>query len=126
MNFHRRAHPVGDDGEAGRIGDRVAGGIGRLRQAHHPVAQFFARKDHGALLGKERIARGVVAMNVGVDEIADRPRADAPDRCQDLVAELGVLRIDHEDAVRSREHADPAAGRILVGRIETARARSSM
>ena len=62
-------------------------------------------------------------MDVGVDEIADGRRADASDRRDDLVGELRVLRIDHEDAVRPREHADPAAGGVVVRRIEPARAR---
>ena len=73
-------------------------------------------------LAKFALPGGVVAMDVGVDEIADRRRADASDRRHDLVGKLRVLGIDHQDAVRPREHADPAARGVVVRRIEAARA----
>ena len=122
VDFHARSHAVGDDGKSRRIGDRIAGGVRRLRQRHHLVAQLFTRKDQRALLGEECIARRVVAVDVGVDEIADRAAADLAHGRQDLVVELRVLRIDHENAVRPREHADAAAGGILVRRVKPARA----
>src|SRR5262252_5683317 len=62
-------------------------------------------------------------MNVRVDEEADRAGIDAPDCGQHLVADLQILRVDHEDPVWPREHADASAGAVRMSRIDAFRSR---
>ena len=78
---------------------------------------------HGAELGERWVAGGVVGMDVRIDEEADGSLIDAPDGRQHLLADLKVLRIDHEDTVRTREHTDPAASAIGVSGIHILRPR---
>jgi len=60
-------------------------------------------------------------MQVRVDQKANRFRAEVPDRRHHLVSDLGVLGIHHEDAIGAGEHADPAAGRVLMARVRSSR-----
>ena len=122
MNPHRLAQPVGHHRKPGRIAGGRRAAVERAGSAGHAGAQLLAGKDGGAELGEFGVAGGMVAMDVGVDQEADRRLADAPDRRQHLVAELGVLGIDHQDAVGAGQHADAAAGGVLVRRIEPGRA----
>ena len=84
-------------------------------------AELFPRKDRDAHLGEVRVAARVVDMHVGIDHKTNRRGADLSDRRHDLVGELCVLGIDHEDAVRAGQHADPATGSVLMARVETRR-----
>src|SRR5215510_7269167 len=59
----------------------------------------------------------MVTVNVRVDQEADGPRIDASDRCQHLVADLQVLRIDHEDTVGTSEDTYPATRAVGMAGI---------
>jgi len=119
---HRVAHPIGHDRKPGRI-PRGRWRRRRRRLTHHPFAQLLTREQHGAKLRERRVTGCVVAVDVRIDQEADGPRIDAPDCRQHLVANLQVLRIDHEDAVGAGEHADPAARAVRVARVHAFRTR---
>ena len=82
------------------------------------LAQFFAGKDNDAHVAEDRITGSVIAMDVCIRHKTNRLSADLPDRRQQLLGDLGVLSVDHEDAVRAREHTDEAAGRIRMVHID--------
>jgi hypothetical protein len=67
------------------------------------------------------IAGRMVAMPVRVDQETDRLGADFPNRSDYLVGYLCILGIHHEEAIRTCQHADPAAGGVLMARIGSSR-----
>jgi hypothetical protein len=99
---------------AARIGD-----VGEARRVHvrcprHVAAEFFPRNQQRALFHNVAIAAGVVDVQVGVCQVANRLRTDFADRGQDLAGDLLVLRVHHEDAIWTREDANPPARAIRV------------
>ena len=58
----------------------------------------------------------MIAVHVGVHEQADAAVGNLLDRRDDLVAERRELRVDHQHAVGSRQHANRAA--LPLQRIE--------
>ena len=81
-----------------------------LRAGAPFFAQPLTREQHSAKLGhKRRVSRCVIAVDVRVDEETDGTWIDVLDRGENLVANLQVLGIDHEDPVGPGEHADSSA-----------------
>src|SRR5215470_11001561 len=65
--------------------------------------------DGGAVLLEVRISAGVVAVEMGVDDVFDRQRRDRLDGGFDLVGQRRKLRIHHDDAVCADRNRDIAA-----------------
>ena len=121
IHVHRTAHPIGHDRNAGRIPRRRRVAVRRARRVDHPLTQFFPREDRDAHLAERRVAAGVVAVDVCIDKKSNRRGTDAFDGSRDLLGELRVLGIDHQDPVRAGQHAHSASGRVLMARVETRR-----
>ncbi len=63
------------------------------------------------------MAGGVVAMHLGVDEKTNRLEADFAGWRRRPCPILGVLCVDHEDAVGSSEYTNPAVRGVLMARV---------
>src|SRR5438445_9896109 len=117
----RGAQRIGHDGNAGRIGRGSRGTVALAGRVQHFIAQFLTREDQCALLREEGIAARVVRVDVRVDQNTNGRGAERSDRLQNLFVQLLVLGVDHQDAVRTEEHGDPAAGRIRVVHVKIGR-----
>ena len=84
---------------------------------NHFLAQFFARIHGGAHFREIRVAAGVVDVDMRVDQYTNGCGADAPDRRRHFLRELRILRIHHQNSVRSGKNADTPARGILMRRI---------
>jgi hypothetical protein len=87
----------------------------------HFGPQILLRENQRALLREERVGARMVAVHVRVDQHLDRRVGERPDRLQRLFSDLSVLRVHHQDAVPSKQHQSPAAGRVGVSGIEALR-----
>jgi hypothetical protein len=69
-------------------------------------------RDDGADMGLEdRVAPGVVAVVVGVDQQVDRPRRLGLDAVEALLRGVGKLRVHDDDPVGRHQPPDGAAAR---------------
>jgi len=69
-------------------------------------------------LAKKRIAGGVIAVDVRIDEVADRPLLILRTAARTLSAICAYCESIHQHAVRTGEHTDPSAGTIDVRWID--------
>jgi len=67
------------------------------------------RNDRDAFLAEGRVAAGVIAVIMRVDQVLDRLIADFRNRRFQLVVHRRELRIHHDDAVRADGDRDVAA-----------------
>src|SRR5690606_35240648 len=65
---------------------------------------------HAAGETQVRVAAGVIAVMMRVDDVADRLVGELPDRGEDLVGERSELRVDDQHAVVADLHGNVAAG----------------
>src|SRR4029453_3862417 len=68
----------------------------------HDIATGYRTAGPGEVL----VPSGVIWMDVGIDNVAERLGGELPDRRQNLVAQLGELRIDQQDALVAHLQGD--------------------
>ena len=92
-------------------------GISRntLRQATNKLVY------EGLLHRKKGVGTGMVRMNMRVDQDLDGAVGKRPNCRQCLLGNLSVLGVHQQDAIRSKQHHGPAAGRIGVCPVKAAR-----
>ena len=73
------------------------------------LCDILMRRHDGTILGEALVAARMVAMEMRVDEIADRLLRDGCDRRRDLVMQRRELAVDHDDAVVAHRGGDVAA-----------------
>jgi hypothetical protein len=81
-------------------------------------AELVARENRDAHLRQVLVAAGVIRVDVRVYHETDWTIGDLSDRRDDLLGERRELRVDHQDAVWTGQHADRAA--LTVERVEVA------
>ena len=101
---------VGHNGKGRRGSGSSRSAIGAGIRICQPVAQLLAREDRDSHLPKVLVAAGVIRVNVRVDHVLNRAGCDLLDCGHDLIGELRVLGVHHEDAVRSGKNTDHSAG----------------
>ena len=73
------------------------------------LCDILMRRHDGTVLGEALVAARMVAMEMRVDEIADRLLRNGCDRRLDLVMQRRELAVDHDDAVVAHRGGDVAA-----------------
>ena len=98
------------------MGPEVA--LGWAPGRHHFPTQIFLAEQNRALLLDESHAAAVIGMGVAGDQNPDRLLRQSANGIDRLLGQLFVLRIDHQDAIRSIERHDAAAGGIGVSGVQ--------
>jgi hypothetical protein len=109
VHMDRYGRVIGQNRQRG-LGRRsawcTAGGGGRVHQA---IAQLRPRQDGRTQLREILVAAGMIRVNVGVYQEANRTIRNLADRGGNLLAQGRELGVHHEYPVRTGQHADGTA-----------------
>ena len=119
VHVDRHRGVVGHNRERHRRRGNTRGAVGAGVGLHEAGAQVLARKNRRAHLAQVLVAARVIAVEVRVDHEANPAVRDLLDGRHELLGHGRELRIDHQDAVRTGEHADHAA--VAFERVEVVR-----